>query len=76
MAPSGFVLRGSPGLGAVRRAVDVPLIGLIKRAYPGFEPYITATAREFAEVAATGSDVVAFDATGPSAAGRRPTWRR
>ncbi len=55
---------GSARLGAIRRAVDVPVIGLIKRAYPGFAPYITATAREIAEAVAAGADVVAFDATG------------
>jgi N-acylglucosamine-6-phosphate 2-epimerase len=54
---------GLARLGAVRRAVSVPLIGLVKRTYAGFEPYITATEREIAEVCAAGAEIVAFDAT-------------
>lgn len=50
-------------IGAMRRAVDVPIIGIVKRAYDGYEPYITATAREVAEVVAAGAEIVAFDAT-------------
>jgi N-acylglucosamine-6-phosphate 2-epimerase len=55
---------GLARLGAVRRVVDVPLIGLVKRAYAGFAPYITPTDREIAECAAARADVIAFDATG------------
>jgi N-acylglucosamine-6-phosphate 2-epimerase len=36
---------------------------LIKRAYAGFDPYITATGTEIEAVAGAGVDVVAFDAT-------------
>ncbi|MDB5070149.1 MAG: nanE [Candidatus Eremiobacteraeota bacterium] len=60
---AGIRAEGLARLGAVRRAVDVPLIGLIKRAYAGFEPYITASDREIAEAAAASADVIAFDAT-------------
>jgi len=49
---------------AVRAAVAVPIIGLIKRRYEGFEPYITATLDDIAKVIASGAEVVAFDATG------------
>jgi N-acylglucosamine-6-phosphate 2-epimerase len=59
----GIRAEGSARLGAVRRAVDVPVIGLVKRVYAGFGPYITPTQREIAEVVAAGADVVAFDAT-------------
>ena len=65
---AGIRAEGLARLGAVRRAVAVPLIGIVKRAYDGFEPYITATVREIAEVRATGAEIVAFDAT----ARRRP----
>jgi len=62
---AGIRAEGAARLGAVRRAIDeTPLIGLVKRAYPGYGPYITATARELAEVAAARCDIVAFDATG------------
>ena len=35
----------------------------MKRVHEGFAPYITSTAAEVAEVAATGAEIVAFDAT-------------
>ncbi|MEA2689111.1 MAG: N-acylglucosamine-6-phosphate 2-epimerase [Candidatus Eremiobacteraeota bacterium] len=60
---AGVRAEGLARLGAVRRAVNVPLIGIIKRAYAGFEPYITATDREIAEAAAAGAEIIAFDAT-------------
>ena len=60
---AGLRVEGSSRLGAVRRAVELPLIGIVKRAYPGFAPYITAGRREIAEVVAAGAQIVAFDAT-------------
>jgi N-acylglucosamine-6-phosphate 2-epimerase len=54
---------GVEHLRAVRERVALPVIGLIKREYPGFEPYITPTLAEVRAVIATGADVVAFDAT-------------
>ncbi|MBV8725257.1 MAG: N-acetylmannosamine-6-phosphate 2-epimerase [Candidatus Eremiobacteraeota bacterium] len=54
---------GSEHLAAVRRRVEVPIVALIKREYPGFEPYITPTFREVTECAASGAEIVAFDAT-------------
>ena len=59
----GIRAEGLARLGAVRRAVAVPVVGIVKRAYAGFEPYITASEREIAEVCAAGADIVAFDAT-------------
>jgi putative N-acetylmannosamine-6-phosphate epimerase len=60
---TGVRIEGAERIAAVRHAVDVPIVGLIKRSYPGFEPYITVTSAEIAEVARAGADVVAFDAT-------------
>jgi N-acylglucosamine-6-phosphate 2-epimerase len=57
-------VEGLPRIAAARRAVAVPIVGIIKRAYEGFEPYITATEREIAEAVAAGAEIVAFDATG------------
>jgi N-acylglucosamine-6-phosphate 2-epimerase len=65
---AGVRIEGGVRIAAVRQAVSVPIIGLIKRTYPGFAPYITPTEAEIDEVAAAGADVVAFDAT----ARRRP----
>lgn len=54
---------GSAHLQAVRARVALPVIGLIKREYPGFEPYITPTLDEVNAVIACGAEIVAFDAT-------------
>jgi N-acylglucosamine-6-phosphate 2-epimerase len=59
----GVRVEGAARIGAMRRAVDVPIIGIVKRAYDGYEPYITATEREIAEVVAAGAEIVALDAT-------------
>jgi N-acylglucosamine-6-phosphate 2-epimerase len=59
----GVRVQGGATVGAVKRAVSVPVIGLVKRDYAGFAPYITATLREVAESAAAGADIIAFDAT-------------
>src|SRR6185312_9932679 len=56
-------IEGADRIAAVRAAVRIPVIGLVKRTYPGYEPYITATLGEVAEVLAAGADIVAFDAT-------------
>jgi N-acylglucosamine-6-phosphate 2-epimerase len=58
-------VQGADRIASVRsRCGDVPLVGLIKRAVPGFEPYITATLSDVGLVLDAGADVVAFDATG------------
>lgn len=47
----------------IKQAVPLPVIGLIKRVYPGFEPYITPTLREVDELAETGCEIIAMDCT-------------
>ena len=60
----GVRIEGDARIRAVRAALpEVPIVGLIKRAHPGFEPYITSTFEELAAVAAAGAQVAAFDAT-------------
>ncbi|HEY2554858.1 MAG TPA: N-acetylmannosamine-6-phosphate 2-epimerase [Candidatus Cybelea sp.] len=61
-------IEGDANLRAVRRRIALPMIGLIKREYPGFEPYITPSLAEVAAVIASDAEIVAFDAT----ARRRP----
>jgi N-acylglucosamine-6-phosphate 2-epimerase len=56
-------IAGAQHLRAVRARVRVPIVGLIKREYPGFEPYITPTLDDVREVAAAGAAIIAFDAT-------------
>jgi N-acylglucosamine-6-phosphate 2-epimerase len=66
-------IEGTARIAAVRAALpDVPIIGIVKRSHPGFEPYITSTREEIAGVAAAGATIVAFDATlRPRAGGMR-----
>jgi len=59
----GVRIEGRAKIAAVRAAVDVPIVGIIKRTHPGVEPYITSTLAEVDEVAHAGADIVAFDAT-------------
>lgn len=55
-------------LPAIKREVDVPVIGLTKKHYSDSEVYITPTAADAYAVVKTGADAVALDAT----ARRRP----
>ncbi len=61
---AGLRMQGVANIAAARARTSVPMIGIIKRAYPGFEPYITATPVEVEALLATGVEIVAFDATG------------
>lgn len=54
---------GVANLRAVRARVEVPIVGLIKREYAGFEPYITPTLEEVTAIVEAGADLIAFDAT-------------
>ncbi|MBV8530123.1 MAG: N-acetylmannosamine-6-phosphate 2-epimerase [Candidatus Eremiobacteraeota bacterium] len=56
-------IAGEEHLRAVRARVALPIVGLIKREYAGFEPYITPTLAEIDGVIANGAEIVAFDAT-------------
>jgi N-acylglucosamine-6-phosphate 2-epimerase len=56
-------IQGVEHLQAVRERVALPMIGLVKCEYAGFEPYITPTLSEAAAVIAAGAEIVAFDAT-------------
>jgi len=59
----GVRIEGVERIRAVRAAVRIPLIGIIKRKYEGFAPYITTTAQEVEQVVEAGADIAAFDAT-------------
>jgi N-acylglucosamine-6-phosphate 2-epimerase len=60
---AGVRIQGVSNIEAVRARVNLPIVGLIKRQYPGYEPYITPTLEEVREIVAAGADIVAFDAT-------------
>jgi N-acylglucosamine-6-phosphate 2-epimerase len=60
---AGVRIEGGERIAAVRAVLDVPIVGLVKRRYPGFDPYISPTEHELDEIVAAGAEVVAFDAT-------------
>lgn len=47
----------------IRQKTGLPVIGLIKRVYAGYEPYITATMTEVDELVEAGADIIALDLT-------------
>lgn len=48
---------------AIKKEVDLPIIGIIKIDYPDLIPYITPTMREVDALVETKADVIAVDAT-------------
>ena len=46
---------------AIKEKTGMPVIGLIKRNYEGFESYITPTMQEIDELVAADSDVIALE---------------
>jgi putative N-acetylmannosamine-6-phosphate epimerase len=56
-------IEGLANVRAVRAATDRPIIGLVKRAEPASEVFITPLASDVAELCHAGADIVAFDAT-------------
>lgn len=47
----------------IKKATGLPVIGLIKRTYEGYDAYITPTMKEIDELVAAESDIVALDCT-------------
>lgn len=48
---------------AIKEETGLPVIGLVKIQYPGFESYITPTMKEVDDLVEAGSDVIALDCT-------------
>ncbi len=59
----GVRIEGAERIRAVRAAVDVPIVGLVKRAPSPFAPYITTALAEVDAICEAGAEIVAFDAT-------------
>ncbi|MDO4774608.1 MAG: N-acetylmannosamine-6-phosphate 2-epimerase [Aerococcaceae bacterium] len=55
--------QGTTDIKQIKAAFDVPVIGIIKRNYEGYDSYITATMKEIDELVEVGSDIIALDAT-------------
>ena len=64
---AGYVTKGENAKQALFREIKeetgLPVIGLVKIQYPGYEGYITPTMKEVDDLVAAGSDVVALDCT-------------
>lgn len=60
---AGVRIEGAANLRVTRRAVQVPIIGLIKRDDPATPVRITPAVTDAQELIAAGADVVAYDAT-------------
>jgi len=60
---SGIRANGYDDIIEIKKQVNLPVIGLIKKKYKGFEPYITPTIDEVNLVVKAGANIVAVDAT-------------
>ena len=54
---------GIRDVAAIKEETGLPVIGLVKIQYPGFDGYITPTMKEVDQLVEAGSDVVALDCT-------------
>lgn len=54
----------------IKQVVDLPVIGIIKKDYPGTPMYITVTMKEVDELVECGVDILAVQGTGCPAPGR------
>ena len=60
---SGIRANSVVDITAIQKAVDLPIIGIIKRDYEGADVYITATMKEVDELMTVRPDIIAIDAT-------------
>ena len=54
----------------IKQVVDLPVIGISQKDYPGTPMYITVTMKEVDELVACGVDILAVQGTGALAPGR------
>lgn len=59
----GIRANGAEDIIAIKKEVNLPVIGIIKINYPGMKSYITPTMKEVDILVETGVDVIALDAT-------------
>ncbi len=57
----------------IEKAVDLPVIGIVKRQYPDSDIYITPTEKEINELLETRCEIIALDATNRKRPGGRKT---
>lgn len=59
----GIRANGANDIREIKKEVNLPVVGIVKRTYEGSPIYITPTMREVEEVALAGAEVVSLDAT-------------
>ncbi|HNY10559.1 MAG TPA: N-acetylmannosamine-6-phosphate 2-epimerase [Candidatus Wallbacteria bacterium] len=60
---AGIRANGAEDIAAIKKIVDLPLIGIIKKVYKGSGVYISPTIKEIDELVKAGADIIATDAT-------------
>ena len=60
---SGIRANSVVDIAAIQKAVDLPIIGIIKRDYEGADVYITANMKEVDELMTVRPNIIAIDAT-------------
>lgn len=60
---AGIRANGPADIAAIRNSVRLPIIGIWKVVYEGYEPYITPTLEDARKIAEAGADIIALDAT-------------
>lgn len=60
---AGIRANGPEDIRAIKVKVDLPVIGILKKQYPGFQAFITSTKEDAKLVAEAGADIIAIDAT-------------
>ncbi|MCL6628433.1 MAG: N-acetylmannosamine-6-phosphate 2-epimerase [Armatimonadetes bacterium] len=59
----GIRANGPADIAAIKNSVHLPIIGIWKVVYEGYEPYITPTLEDARQIAEAGADIIALDAT-------------
>lgn len=59
----GIRANGPADIAAIKNSVRLPIIGIWKVVYEGYEPYITPTLEDARKIAEAGADIIALDAT-------------
>lgn len=59
----GIRCNGAEDVRAIKQLIDLPVIGIKKEHYPGSNVYITPTMCEIDEIAVSGAEIIALDAT-------------
>lgn len=55
----------------IKKNVEMPIIGIVKKEYPDSKVYITPTMREIEELLEAGPEIIALDATGDLRPGKK-----